>query len=131
MTPAQRIKRHILLAATESDDDLSWGGGELTAENTDEAYESVLVEADAHWDFESEFRSSGLETDIPCEVSRHYESDSVARKLSDGTWVGWTYWYGGGKHGRPEELEWMEDAYGVEVTEEKKLVTVRTFKQTE
>lgn len=74
-----------------------------------------------------DFRSIGTNTDLKCEYSRHYESDAVAAKLSDGTWVGWTYWYGGGKHGEPEGIEWMSDAYEVNCIEEEKLVVVQTF----
>ena len=72
-------------------------------------------------------REGEVETDIPCEWSRHYESKSVAAKMLDGSWVGWTYWYGGGKHGEPEEIDWIEDAYNLSCTEEEKLVLVRTF----
>jgi len=52
---------------------------------------------------------------------------SVARKFSlswGDKWVGWTYWYGGGKHGEPESVEWMEDAYFVGVKEETRVVLV-------
>jgi hypothetical protein len=130
MTPEQAIKREMLLEAIKCNDDLNWDCP-ITADNVDEAWQSVLVDNDAHWDCKSEFRSSGEDTDIPCDWSRHYESKSVARKLSDGSWVGWTYWYGGGKHGEPEAVEWMEDAYFLNVTEEEKVVTVRTFTKLE
>ncbi|MEP6001741.1 MAG: hypothetical protein ABJ276_17130, partial [Parasphingorhabdus sp.] len=81
----------------------------------------------ALYDATEEFRCSGIETDIPCEDSRHYESKSVAQKCSDGSWVGWTCWFGGGKHGEPDSIDWIEYAYDVNVTEEQKMVTVRTF----
>lgn len=84
---------------------------------------------DAIIDAESDFRLSGYQTDLPCEYSRHYESDSMATKLTDGSWVGWTRWYGGGKHGDPGAIDWMEDAYFLDVTEEEKMVTVRTWKK--
>jgi hypothetical protein len=71
-------------------------------------------------------RSSGEETGLECEWSRHYEAKAVARQLDDGYWVGWTYWYGGGKHGNPEEVEWIEDAYYVDVKQETKIVNVFT-----
>ena len=47
--------------------------------------------------------------------------------MPDGSWVGWTYWYGGGKYGEPEAIDWMDDAYDLACTEEEKVVTVRTF----
>ena len=81
-------------------------------------------------DYVYEFREGQVETDVTCEWCRHYESKSVAANI-DGTWIGWTYWYGGGKHGEPEAVAWMEDAYFLDVTEEEKLVTVRTFTKKE
>lgn len=128
MTPEQRIKRHILLEAIELNADLNWDG-EITEENVDEAYESVLVDTDSHWDFEREFRESGVDTGLPTQYSRHLESKQVARQLSDGVWVGWTYWYGGGKFAEPEAVEWMEYAYYVEVSQETRVVNV--FKKVE
>ena len=65
------------------------------------------------------------ETKIPCYDSRHYETKSVANKLWDNTWVGYTYWYGGGKHGQPEEVNWIEEAYFLEV--KKVMEIVRKF----
>ncbi len=126
MTPEQKIKRDILMEAIEHNDDLNWNGP-LTAESIDEAWNTVLVENDAHWDFVSEWRCSGVETDLPTEYSRNYECYEAARKLSCGTWVAWTFWHGGGKHGNEEEIPWMEYAYEVDCKEERKMVTVRTF----
>lgn len=130
MTPGQMIKRDILVRAIAENDDLQWDG-EITADNIDEAYDKVLIENDAHFDYESEFRSGDVETGLETEWSRHYESKAVAKKLSDGTWVGWTYWHGGGKHGEPGAIEWMEDAYFVDVKEEEKMVLVREFTKLE
>ena len=61
-----------------------------------------------------ELRGSGVATGLIAPYSRHYESKAVAAEMLDGSWVGWTYWYGGGKHGEPGAIEWMEDAYDVE-----------------
>ena len=72
-----------------------------------------------------------METGLKCEWSRHYESKAVAMKFPDGSWVGWTYWYGGGKHGEPSSIEWMDDAYDVDCHEEEKMVVVQTFKARE
>ena len=47
--------------------------------------------------------------------------------MPDGSWVGWTYWYGGGKHAEPEVMDWMGEAYPLDCVEEEKMVTVRTF----
>ena len=121
MTPAQKIKQRILLDFVE-EGSLSIAPAAITADNVDELYE----EQDA-WDIECAFRQGEVETDIPCEYSRHYESKSVAARMADGSWVGWTYWSGGGKHGEPESIPWMSEAYELDVKEEEKLVIVQTF----
>jgi hypothetical protein len=127
MTPREMIRKEIL------SDAIRHGAvkfdGEITADNIEELYDELLVKEDLHWDYEDLFRCSGEETGIACERSRHYENKSVATKLSDGTWVGWTYWYGGGKHGEPDAFDWMGDAYFLDVKEEEKTVIVRTFKK--
>ena len=98
MTPEQKIKHAILNIVAK------WADApapDVTAENVDELYEA----ADESYvqDARNEVRSSGIETGLPCKGSRHYESESVAAKMPDGSWVGWTYWYGGGKYGEPED----------------------------
>ena len=126
MTPEQKIKHLILLKASE------WDGeelGEVSAKNVDELYDR-LVESDGHWDAKSEVRSGHVETGVKCEWSRHYESKSVAAQMPDGSWVGWTYWYGGGKHGEPEAIDWMECAYNLACEEKEQVVVVRTFTKT-
>ena len=98
--------------------------------NLDEIWDLLDEEyCDELQDLMLTFRSSGEETGLECELSRHYESKAMARQLDDGYWVGWTYWYGGGKHGNPEEVEWIDDAYYVDVKQETKVVNV--FKKQE
>lgn len=130
MTPENKIKREIirqLIANDDADKDTPLD----TDEQVDEAY-SFLSEATEVYDYESEFRSGQVETNIPQEWSRHYESKSVAHQCEDGSWVGWTYWYGGGKHGEPATFaDWMGDAYDLTCVEEEKVVTVRTFARVE
>lgn len=126
MTPEQKIKWAILIqAAMWSKRDVP----EVNTENVDALYDN-LVEKDGHWDARNEIRSSGIETGLPCNYSRHYESDAVAAQMPDGSWVGWTYWHGGGKHGEPDAIDWMDSAYDLNCTEEEKIVTVRTFTKT-
>ncbi len=123
MTPSQKIKWAILAK------DAQWTKvppPPYPCEDIDALYEA-LVEVGGHWDAQNEVRCAGVETGLPCASSRHYESDAVAMQIPDGSWVGWTYWYGGGKHGEPEGIEWIEDAYAVDCVEEKKLVVVREF----
>lgn len=79
-------------------------------------------------DWQDAVRLSGTRTNIPArDSSRHYECEEVGAELS-GVWVGWTYWHGGGKHGEPRAIPWIEHAYLLDVTEEEKVVTVRTFR---
>jgi hypothetical protein len=52
-------------------------------------------------------------------------------QMPDGTWVGWTYWYGGGKHGEPSAMPWIEDAYNLDCKEERVMMTKRTFTKAE
>jgi hypothetical protein len=127
MTPQQKIKHLILIRHAELNKKPA--PENLTAENIDDLYEETNGEDYELQDAISEVRYSGVETHLSCPSSRHYESDAVAAKAPDGSWVGWTYWYGGGKHGEPEAIDWIEDAYDVICAEEEKLVVVRTFKQ--
>jgi hypothetical protein len=122
MTPEQKIKHLVLIRDAGFRDEPAPEG--VTAANVDELYEAIDEPQDAR----NEVREGEAETYLPAPYSRHYESKSVAALAPDGSWVGWTYWYGGGKHGEPEAIDWMGDAYDVTVTEEEKLVTVRTFR---
>lgn len=128
MTPQQRIKRQIILNFLDcADDPKPEVPDEIDAENVDDIYDALDSEHGLG-DEEEEFRTMGEETGIPCDnFSRHYECEPVATKLDDGTWVGWTHWHGGGKHGEPAAIDWMSDAYELNVVEEQKVMTVRTF----
>jgi len=122
MTPQQKLKHMILNRF------IGLTLPEITAENIDDIYGKVEEDdEDSMQDLRSEVRGGEMETNIPEPHSRHYEAQSVAAKAPDGSWIGWTYWYGGGKHGEPEAVEWMEDAYGLTCTEEEVMVVQRTF----
>lgn len=124
MSPEYRIKYAILADVFAGNDQ------EISSTLTEEKIEDLWDENyDEVQDCKYEFREGEVETNIPCESSRHYESNSVAAQCPDGTWVGWTYWYGGGKHGEPEAIDWIEHAYNLECVEEEKLVVVRTFRK--
>jgi len=73
------------------------------------------------------FGGGQVQTNLPTPYSRHYEAKSVAAQCRDGSWVGWTYWYGGGKYGNPQEIEWMRDAYDLTCTEQEKVIVERVF----
>ncbi len=124
MTPEQKIKHLILIRDAEFADKEP---PEVSADNVDTLYAEAEGDDWGLQDAREEVRSSGIDTDIRCDWSRHYESKSVATQYVDGSWVGWTYWYGGGKHGEPEGIDWMDRAYDVACAEEEKLVVVRTF----
>lgn len=125
MTPEQKIKHKILSElVAEPSDEIDIDISTITAENVDELYDEFYDDIN---DIEFEFRQGDVVTDIPCEYSRHYESKSVAAKMVDGSWVGWTYWYGGGKHGDPDSIPWMDEAYELDVKEEERLVVIQTF----
>lgn len=122
MTPVQKLKYAIL--------DLHhiWEHGgpilyNMTGNEIDEAWDM----ADDLTDAMNEIRSGGFDTGLETESSRHYENTASAVQCPTGEWVGYTYWYGGGKHGNPEEIDWIEYAYDIECVSEQKLVTVNTF----
>ena len=98
-----------------------------TLDNIRELMEDEELE-DVISDGEGEVREGEVETEIECESSRHYESKSVASKIL-GRWVGWTYWYGGGKHAEPGEID--IEAYFLDCVEEEKTVIVKTFSRME
>lgn len=124
MTAENKIKREILRRDTEN----SYGSLD-TDESVAAAFEKENDDG-ALGDLIGEYREGEVETKLECASHRNYESKAVAAKTEDGSWVGWTYWYGGGKHSNPEEIPWMEDAYDLLCTEEEKTVTVRTFAKT-
>lgn len=120
---AQQKLKHIILALIAV-----WDGEtlpEVTAENIDDLYDEA--ESDQVYDAKSEIRSGEVETGLPTQSSRHYECEEVAAQAPDGSWVGWTHWHGGGKHGEPNAIDWMGEAYDLNVTEVEKMTIVRTF----
>lgn len=124
MTPQQAIK-YIIIA------DICHRNGadiaaDMTGEMVDAVYDAAVQDGD-HWDAESQAREGEVETGLDCPLSRYYVAKAVASKVPNGLWVGWTYWYGGGKHSEPEDLPWMESAYFLECAEEERMVTVRSF----
>lgn len=125
MTPEQKIQKEILTRYFDDNPDDN-RGIELNEAGIDSEWER-LDENDDLQDYISDFREGEVETKLKCDWSRHYESKAVATKMSDGSWVGWTYWYGGGKHGEPSAIDWMNQAYELDCKEEEKLVIVRTF----
>jgi hypothetical protein len=125
MTPEQKLRHLILLK------DISYGSAQPLPEIIDSSNIDQIFfnrnEDDDLGDAMSEVRESGIETNLATPYSRYYEAMAHATQYLDGSWIGWTYWYGGGKHGQPDSMPWIEDAYNLDCTEEEKLVVVRTF----
>lgn len=106
--------------------------GSLTLPDPDDVDESnideVIDSLEEHgWhDALSDFRSGGESADVPGapkEWSRHYSVERRACQLGSGCWVSWLYWYGGGKHGEPEAVEWLDEtAVFVTMTERQAIV---------
>jgi hypothetical protein len=128
MTPPQKIKWLILQKVAEGKKETPLP---YPCEDVDLRYELAEEEEEFKLqDARDEIRCSGEETGMPSESSRCYESYAVAKQMPDNSWVGWTYWYGGGKYGEPESIGWIDDAYHVDCLEEEKLVIVKTFTHT-
>lgn len=126
MTPEQKIKKEIVLKAIKHND-IKFGK-EIDESNVQTAYQ-MLIDEDLHLDYRNEMRVGSFKTEVESDYSRHYESKSVAMKMADGSWLGWTYWYGGGKFGEPEAIDWMNQAYELNCEEKEKVVIVRTFEK--
>jgi len=125
-TAPQELKFAILSKAV-SNEVISLDLSTVNPENIDEVFDANNGDYELQ-DEISEMRYGGTVTGIDRGVwSRHYECEEVAKQMPSGKWIGWTYWHGGGKHGEPEAIDWIPDAYFVNVTEEEKVLTVRTF----
>lgn len=112
----------------ESANDQATIVGLITVDNIDDVFDS-LEDQDAMWDAKNEVRGhcDSVETSLPSvSSSRHYEIDVMAMKIQ-GQWVAWDYYYGGGKHGEPEAVDWIATARLVSCNEEQAMVTKRTF----
>lgn len=127
MKPANKIKQLILLSYYE-DNKISMDLN-LHPCDIDEVIEFVWNEIDSKHlqSYIYELREGDFVTDIIPDWSRLYECRSVAAKMHDGSFVGWDYWYGGGKHEDPDSIDWISDAYNLDIKEEEKLVIVKTF----
>lgn len=112
LTAPQKLKQKLIHLAT--------------GERYDDPADIESFFGDVDHDTLSDFRSGQVKTGLAAEWDRHYESKAVAAKMLDGSWVGWTYWYGGGKHGDPHSIPWVDEAYDVDCREVQKVV--REFK---
>lgn len=123
MKPQHYIKKEIIRQYADDK------GVEFKLDSPEEI-EKVYEELDQNdyiCDIAQDFRGGQIETDIIPDWSRYYESKSVAAEI-DGKWIGWTYWYGGGKHGQPEAIDWMGYAYFLQCIGEETIV-IKKFKK--
>ena len=129
MTAQQKIKHLILLLA------INWEQiaieEAITAENVDALY-AKHNENHGLQDARNEIREGRYETKVPDQTPwdrtlSYFEKKSVAIQAPDGSYVGWTYWYGGGKYTEPEAILWIEFAYDLTHTEKQVMVTEHHF----
>jgi len=128
MTPLQKLRWAVLVRANQIH---RTDCPKATAENVDELWDD-MVARDLHWDAVEEVRNTHVDSDLPSthgdyKMSRHFLEKSVAYQIPDGSWVGSTFWYGGGKHSEPGAWPWMENAYDVQCTEMPVTIVRRTF----
>lgn len=71
----------------------------------------------------------GIEApEIDCPTSRNYEVDAHVGKLPDGSYVGWWFYYGGGKHSDAQNaIDWEAQAFDVNHKAEVITTTKHTF----
>ena len=134
MTPTQRIKELIISDVISDSENRLMGRdiGKVSGDDVDEYYDELRASPDYRCEIaEAKYNNrEGISTGLYCkEYSRHYESEIVAVKVLDGSYVAWIYWSGGGKHGEPEEIDWMEDAFFVDCEEKQEMVTTTTFSE--
>lgn len=123
LTPKQKIERTVLKAVLTAE-----GIQENGLLDPDFDISSLIDEYDGDYrDTLSEFRYGEYKTGLDCESTRNYEVEGVAARMLDGSYVGWKYYFGGGKHSNPKEIDWMSDAYNVNRVDEEKLVIVTTW----
>lgn len=120
MTATEKLMQKIIFMVT----------GETVLTDIERRYNGLIDNPeteDQRCDSENELRNSGTPTGLEADYSRHYSSKAVAAEMLDGSWVGWTYWYGGGKHGEPSEMPWLECAY--DVTTQVVMEPIRKFQR--
>ena len=135
-TPQDYIYKDILdIILSNYEDTKLLDSLKLTLENASDIYnysEEYFGEdiEDIIQEVTYDYRHNGEKCNLPPKhYSRYYEVDFVVAEIDD-KWVGWHYWYGGGKHGEPESIDWIEDAEFVNIeSEEEVTVMKRVFKR--
>ena len=122
-------KRLIIEKAVDWYDDFKLDESLDNAESINK-YFKYIFDNDMQWDLTYEVSFGQHFTNIMPKYSRHYESRSVAAKVDD-VWIGWTHWYGGGKHGEPESIDWWQEdeVYFLEVKEKEVKIIERSWEK--
>jgi hypothetical protein len=131
MTPEQKIKQLIVIKVCK------WEKVQAPPMPDGDTVDAMYAEyaenqyPDAAQDIRNEIRCgeeyTGFSVLTGGRLHRDYDADSVAAQMHDGSWVGWVYWQGGGRHGEPGAINWMSDAYEVTCTEAEKVIIERKF----
>lgn len=127
MNAQQLLKKAILLKAVDFEN-IEPFSENLTGDQVDDLYDGYdrWDELADPW---NEIRHSGVDCNLKASTwSRHYEVDSKAIKI-DGVWVQFDYYYGGGKHGEPEEFDYIENAKIVNCKETQVTITKYDFSE--
>jgi hypothetical protein len=97
----------------------------------EELYRSILasVLSDYLIDVQEEIRQGKVRTGLIAECGGYAESEAVAIPVTGipSLYIGWTYFFGGGKHSEPRVIEWMENCYLVKAKD--RVQTVRFFER--
>lgn len=82
-------------------------------------------------DARNEIRTAGIEAPNLWHLapsSRNFEVDIHCQKIYN-KWIAYPYYSGGGKHGYPEEMEWVGHAFFVDCKEEEVVTIKCTFSE--
>lgn len=113
MTPQQYLKRMVLLRMKLDNLFTEYEIDDLYEQAEEESIEGDEYFHDAIYKVRQGEISANDISSAPYDV-RGYECKMVAAEVYAKVWVAWPYYYGGGKHGEPSEIDWMDDAIFVD-----------------
>jgi hypothetical protein len=125
ISPVRLLLLHVIELETEYRKSFADDLEDVDVLDEDELYD--YIKEHEVMGFLEDIRCSGTETNLePKQYSRNYEVDFVSEIIS-GRCIGWSYYYGGGKHGYPEDCDWLQTAEYLDYTEYEVTVIKRTF----
>ena len=140
MKASDFIYYEMMEEVLKDDDNILQDEYYLSLENAEEMFsypEGYLKEGyyeGCFYDIPNEFRVLGEEYNkLLTNYPRHYEVDYHVKELTGITdggetiskWVGWNYYYGGGKHAEPEAIDWISDSEIVKLVSEKEVTLIK------